>query len=227
MKKLLLSGAALLFAAATFAQTVPSRFGIKAGVNLPTYSGSGVFDNVDFKSNTGFHITAFGDFPISNSFYIQPGVSFQNKGAKISSSATSGTTTSTGTWKQSVMAIEVPVNAMYSIPAGGAGAFQITAGPYIGFNIGGKEKTSGSFSTTGTASTSESERDLEFGSDAGDDLKSIDFGGNVGLAFRTNSGFLIGGNYGIGFTNLVPNSNNNTNDKLKNRVLSFSVGFSF
>ncbi|WP_443944468.1 porin family protein [Pedobacter sp. AW1-32] len=230
MKKLLFGVSALLLTTGAFAQNTMSgsstRFGLKAGVNLSSYSGSGFYDQ-DYKSNVGFNVTAFGDFGVGNNFFIQPGVSLQNKGAKLESVTTVGSTTTTGTMKQNVMAIEVPVNAVLRIPTGDAGAVQISAGPYIGFNISGKNKYEGTFTTPGTTATSTGEEDLNFGSSNTDDLSSTDFGANFGLAYRTNSGFLVGANYGLGLSNLAPKDSRGSNDKLKNRIWGFSVGYSF
>ncbi len=232
MKKLLLSGAVLLLATGAFAQTntmsgETARFGLKAGVNLSSYSGKGSFSNIDYKNNVGYNITAFGDFGVGNNFFIQPGVSLQNKGAKIESSTTVAGATVTGTAKQNVMALEVPINAVFRIPTGDAGAVQISAGPYIGFNLSGKDKYSGTYKASSTDATTYSDRDLKFGSSTDKDLSSIDFGANFGLAYRLNSGFLVGANYGLGFSNLVPKDSRTGDDKLSNRVWGFSVGYSF
>lgn len=230
MKKLLLSASIILLATGAFAQTKmtgeTARFGIKAGVNLSSYSGTGAYD-LDYKNNVGYNVTAFGDFGVGNNFFIQPGVSLQNKGTKVESVTTVGSTTSTGTFKQDVMAIEVPVNAVVRIPTGDAGAVQISAGPYIGFNISGKNKYTGTYSNPLVTGTTYNDRDLEFGKTNNDDLKSIDFGANFGLAYRTTSGFLVGANYGLGLSNLVPDDKRSSDDKLKNRVIGFSVGYSF
>ncbi|MFC3562159.1 porin family protein [Pedobacter jamesrossensis] len=229
MKKLLLCAGVLLLATGAFAQKTMSgssaRFGLKAGVNLSTYSGTGAAD-LDYKNNIGYNVTAFGDFGVGNNFFIQPGVSLQNKGAKLESTGTVGGTSVTGTFKQDVMAIEVPINAVVRIPTGDAGAFQISAGPYVGFNISGKNKYTGTYSSGAVAGSSFTDRDIEFGSTKSDDLSSIDFGANFGLAYRLNSGVSIGANYGLGISNLVPKDSRSNDDKLRNRVLGFTIGYS-
>ncbi|KQN38404.1 hypothetical protein ASE92_02925 [Pedobacter sp. Leaf41] len=230
MKRLLLSASVALLATGAFAQSTmtgsDARFGLKAGVNLSSYSGTGARD-LDYKSNVGYNVTAFGDFAVGNNFFIQPAVSLQNKGAKLESVGTIAGNTVTGTFKQDVMAIEVPINAVLRIPTGDAGAFQINAGPYIGFNISGKNKFTGTYTNSAIAGSTFSDRDIEFGSDANDDLSSIDFGANFGLAYRLNSGISVGANYGLGLSNLVPKDQRSNDDKLRNRVLGFSVGYSF
>lgn len=230
MKKIFLLSVGLLAASATFAQTTmtgkDARIGLKAGVNLAQihFSGSQESLNKYTTNNVGYNITAYGDFGVGQNFFIQPGISLQNKGTKLEGAAGFGGTAITGNSTVNVMAIEIPINAVLRIPAGDAGAFQISAGPYVGFNIDGKTKTE--VNTAGTVSKSES--DLKFGSSTSDDIAGTDFGANVGLGFRMNNGLTLNANYGLGLTNLYPkDKTSNNNDKAVNRVLGFSVGFSF
>ncbi|RBQ06272.1 porin family protein [Pedobacter miscanthi] len=243
MKKLLLSASVILLATGAFAQTTTgttSRFGIKAGVNLAKIHVSG--DNADAyndnaKNNVGYNVTAFGDFGVANNFFIQPGVSLQNKGVKFEGTdvRTTGnlTTTTTTSFKTNVMAIEVPINAVFNIPTGNTGAVQISAGPYVGFNISGKNKgtttttVANSGNNTSVTTTASNDRDLSFGSANDKDQGSTDFGANFGLAYRTSSGFLVGANYGLGLTDLTPKDRQANANKATNRVLGFTVGYSF
>lgn len=246
MKKLLIGATALLLSTGAFAQTTTmsgsdARFGLKAGVNLARFHASGTNGSSDFnnnvKDNVGFNVTAFADFGVGNNFFIQPGVSLQNKGAKFESTnaVTLGNTTATtvSTNKTSLMTIEVPINAVFRIPTGDAGAIQLSAGPYVGFNISGKNKLESTTTTrnnaanTSTTATSSSDDDLSFGSATDKNYSSTEFGANFGLAYRTNSGFLVGANYGLGFSNLIPKDARSGDAKLSNRVLGFSVGYSF
>ena len=222
MKKLFILGAGLLFAGLSVqAQNV--KFGLKGGVNLAKLhssgsSGSDVL-NDSSKYNVGFNLTGFADIGIAQNFYIQPGISLQNKGTKLegSSGSTSGTATLT------TMAIEIPVNLMYSIPTGSSGAFQISAGPYASFNVSGKNKTK--LTTAGNTVTDE--EDLEIGDGTGDDISRTEFGSNFGLTYRMSNGFQIGGNYGLGLSNWIPKDKRSDDNRLTSRVIGFTVGYSF
>ncbi|RNL55503.1 porin family protein [Pedobacter jejuensis] len=245
MKKLLLSASVILLATGAFAQNTMSgsdaRFGLKAGVNLARFHSSGTTGSDSFndnvKDNVGFNVTAFADFGVGNNFFIQPGISLQNKGAKFESTIanTVGNTTVTNvsTNKTSLMAIEVPINAVFRIPTGDAGAVQISAGPYVGFNISGKNKIESTTTTlnnttnTSTVVNGSNENDLSFGSTTDKNYGSTDFGANFGLAYRTTSGFLVGANYGLGLSNLIAKDSRVGDSKLTNRVLGFTVGYSF
>lgn len=205
MKKLLLSITALLFATGAFAQQ-EMGFGLKAGVNFPKYSLS----DGDYKtgSTTNFHITAFLDAPIATDrFYVQPGISLQGKGAKLSES-------SMGTLKQNTMWIEVPVNFVAKFPTADAGNFFLGAGPYIAFGISGKNKYESNWGGT--------ETDFDFGKDGS--LKGTDFGLNFIGGFEFSNGLMIHGGYGLGLTNLAPDGDRNTGD-IKQRLWTVGLGF--
>ncbi|RYE56411.1 MAG: PorT family protein [Sphingobacteriales bacterium] len=226
MKKLLFSSALILCTAGAFAQEMGSkvaRIGVKAGVNLSRIHYTGTNSNTlnDYtKDNVGYNFTVFGDFGVGENFFIQPGISLQNKGTKLEGQI--GTTT--GTAKVDVMAIEIPVNAVFRVPTGDAGAFLISAGPYASFNIDGKNKTT----VTSGAGQGTTETDLKFGNETSDNLTSTDFGANFGLGYRMSNGINIGANYGLGLSNLVPKDSRAGNDsKATNRILGFSVGYSF
>ncbi|WP_410222424.1 porin family protein [Pedobacter sp.] len=227
MKNLIVASAFTFLSIGAFAQTNKmsgndARFGVKAGVNLSSlkYSGENAGQLDQYSKNiVGFNVTAYGDFGVANNFFIQPGISLQNKGGKIEGNIFGGT----GKIEQNVMAIEVPVNAVLRIPTGDVGAFQISAGPYAAFNISGKYKNS----VTGSSSTISGDRDMNFGSKNSDDMSSMDFGANFGLGYRIASGFSIGANYGLGLSNLIPSNQKSNDNKVSNRVLGFTVGYSF
>ncbi|AIM38225.1 hypothetical protein KO02_17200 [Sphingobacterium sp. ML3W] len=204
MKKLLLTlGAAFLLAAGAQAQS-GLGYGLRAGVNIPKYS----INDGSTKSNTGFFVTGYLDAPISPNFSIQPGLSLQNKGGKWEPTSSSET-------KESVMSLDIPVNLVVKLPTGGAGNFFVGAGPYVGFGLSGKRKgevLDGAI---------KGDRDINFGSDATDDLKRTDFGVNFLAGYQLTSGFQINAGYGLGLTNLDPRPNGTA----KNRVWSIGLGF--
>lgn len=230
MKKLLLSGAIAVLTTGAFAQTnmtgSDARIGIKAGVNLAKmhYSGNSSYLNDYTKNNVGYNFTVFGDFGVANNFFIQPGISLQNKGTKFEGNFTEVANV-TGTAKVDVMAIEIPVNAVLRIPTGDAGALHLSAGPYVGFNISGKRTTD--LKDANGMQLGKSENDLNFGSETNDDLSTTDFGANFGLAYRVNNGLIFGANYGLGLSNLTPKDSRANDNKVTNRVLGFTIGYSF
>ncbi len=215
MKKVLLSlGAALLMAAGAQAQV---SYGIKAGVNLAKMSN---FDNA--KNNTGFYVTGFADLPVAPQFSIQPGVSLQNKGMKFNESETVGGIKGEITNKTSIMSLEVPVNAVYYIPTGASGSVFLGAGPYVGFNLSGKNKWDVATSAGQWEGGKSGKEDIKFGSKE-DQMKVVDAGLNFMLGYKMSNGLLINAGYGLGLTNLSNVSG--SDNKFSNRVLSFGIGF--
>ncbi|WP_159634118.1 outer membrane beta-barrel protein [Sphingobacterium composti Ten et al. 2007 non Yoo et al. 2007] len=214
MKKVLLSlGSALLLAVGANAQT---GYGIKAGVTLPSYSYGSSDDLSDTKSALNFYITGYLNANINQNFAIQPGVSLQGKGAKFAEARVGGTTYEL---TQNTMWIEVPVNFVGKLPVGAA-ELQLGAGPYVGFGVSGKNK----FNTIGNGDGSSTTlNEFKFGKD--EHLKAVDFGANIMAGVKLPGGFLINANYGLGLTNIAGDKSL-TND-IKNRVLSFGVGFEF
>lgn len=224
MKKLFIVAIAMLAGSSSFAQinsttgTTPSplKFGLKAGVNLPKYAFTDDGDQIsDTKTTTNFHVTGYLDAPIGSYFSVQPGVSLQGKGGKFSENETLGTKS-----EQNTMWIEVPVNFVGKVPLGiGGSNIFLGAGPYAAFGISGENKT--------TVNNVTSKTDVNFGNDAGDHLKGTDFGLNFIGGVQLNNGFNVGAGYGLGLTDLRPDSDNADPGKFTNRVWSISVGYSF
>jgi len=211
MKKLVLAIVGLGISIGAFAQGQPLGFGLKAGVNFPKYHWSGTNSDVETKSATNFHVTAFLDAPITTDwFYIQPGVSLQGKGAKFIDTDNLEAT-------QNTMWIEVPVNLVAKFPVQDAGSFFLGAGPYVAFGISGKNKYEGAWTTT---------REFEFDKDG--TLKGTDFGLNFIGGFQMANGLMIHGGYGLGLTDLRGSNNEFFPDnKLTNRVWTVGLGFAF
>lgn len=210
MKKVLLGCIASLFIAFGAQAQSGTGIGVKAGLNLPSYSYGSSSDLSDSKSTTNFFVTAFLDAPVASNLYVQPGVSLQGKGATLLSTESLGGVEVT----QNTMWLEVPVNLVGKFDLG-MGKVAVGAGPYLGVGLSGKNKISGE------SSGNSIEKDFKFGSD--EMLKRTDFGVNFLVAYELYNGFTINGGYGLGLTNLAGDKAL-TND-LKNRVWSIGVGF--
>jgi len=143
--------------------------------------------------------------------------------------------------------VEIPVNLVYT--TGGDQGFQVLAGPYVGFGIGGKFKVDAYDQTvavttsvdggpavtqTSTTKIKEQSMDAEFKGDVkkgdpGDKIfiNTPDFGVNLGLGYLVNN-FQVQALYGLGLSNLIPKTEGKKPDnKLQNRVIQVTLGYLF
>ena len=226
MKKLVLS---LVIVAGvgmhSFAQESRVKFGVKAGVTFPTLVASG--DDSDVKTTTSFYVGGTATFPVSNMFSLQSGLSLVGKGAESSDldeDFDSQDVTVTGKAKIHPLYLEIPLNAIVNFEAG-SGKFYVGAGPYYAFGVGGKIKADVSSTSGGTTASASVKEDIKFGNGDEDTFKSGDFGVNFLAGYQLNNGFNIQAGYGLGLSNVF----NIDSDiaKVKNRVFSVGIGYSF
>lgn len=191
-------------------------YGLKAGMNLAKYNKPILSGMEDFeKTLPSFYVTGFVDLPVAPQFSIQPALSLQGKGAKYKGDVAG----SSGTIKANVMSLEIPVNAVYYIPAGPGSVF-LGAGPYAGLNLSGQVKITG---TDNNGDAVDQTEDIEF---SGDDksMERFDYGLNFMLGYKLSNGFLINGGYNLGLADL---SAQEGQAEFKNRVISFGIGYQF
>lgn len=153
----------------------PVTFGIRGGVNLAKISESYDGYSASTKNYTGFNVGVSVDIPMLQSLYLQSGLYYTVKGAKIDEV------------KCNPSYLEIPVLASYRYNFSDAVQLQINVGPYFAYGVGGKWK------------------DTEYDDEEdffGDDFKRFDaglaFGG--GLTF---SHIYVGINYDLGLTNIM------------------------
>ncbi|WP_443937904.1 porin family protein [Pedobacter sp. MW01-1-1] len=222
MKKLFLSSLLLLIViGGVMAQNSSEKlsFGVKAGINLANVNTDMYLLGADavYEKITDYNFAALVNYKKAKNFSIQTGLSFQTKGYQLKFEEADY-------YKNKISVLEIPVNAVFDIPAG-LGAIQINAGPYIGFNLKGKTIYDLGY-VSSTPSLIAENRDLSFGNTANDDYNVLDYGFNVGLGYRFKDFATIGTNYGLGLANLVPEEKSST-AKVNFRVWSFSVGYWF
>ncbi|WP_295126500.1 porin family protein [uncultured Chitinophaga sp.] len=228
-KKILFSIAALGIAVGASAQ---ARLGVKGGLNLSniTVSNDGSVDNN--KMLAGWNAGLVADFPLSDILSIQPGVFYSTKGSKVERGNSGDVDYFKSTTNPAY--IEIPVNFVGKIPLGGDGSnkFFIGLGPYAAFGIAGKNKYqlgSGDLAVTGESNIKWDD-DSPFNTgdpnQGFDKYKRFDWGGNILTGFEFGN-VIVSAQYGLGFAKILSGEDDSRNDKNKNRVLSFSVGYLF
>jgi hypothetical protein len=188
-------------------------FGIRAGVDIQNINGHDYQNNkLDNSPLAKFNIGVNAEVPIGTDWFIQPGLLYTTKGAKLK----------TSNWKVNLGYIEVPVYALYK-PDLGDGHLLLGVGPYLGIGVGGKVADK---AVTFTKSVSTA----EYYPNQGAYFKRLDAGGNllIGYEFASNLSFQL--NAQLGLANIAPeltSGDSRANASVKNTGFGLSVGYRF
>ena len=110
--------------------------------------------------------------------------------------------------------INVPVLVSYRVKLSDAAQFQLNVGPYFGFGVSGKQKTTSSFKGL---------KDYEIDSfDEYDGMKKSDMGLHVGAAVVYQDIY-----FGVFYERSLTNVSNVTNADFKNGSIGVNVGYNF
>lgn len=201
MKNLkLLLGVALLVPMLSLAQ---AEFGFKGGVNFANFTG----DNTALiSSRTSVHFGFMAEIGLSERFAFQPELMFSGQGAKIEDQFL-GLDFIDSTTKMSYL--NIPLMFKFYASEG----FNFQFGPQVGFLLSAKTDVDASEIGAGTA-----EEDVK------DLFESVDFGLNVGLGYKLESGLNFDARYNFGLTKINAVDGTGTN---KNGVFQLSVGYFF
>jgi hypothetical protein len=181
-----------------------ARFGFDAGILSSMAKVTSDNQTSSSKSRIGFNVGVLVDVKMGNDFSFQPGLNFVQKGGKDDEGSTSADI--------SLNFLELPLDFIYHAK-GKTGSFFIGAGPSLSYGLSGKAKV-----TSGGVTITES---LHLGSSENDDLKRLEFGGNVLTGYEWKSGVFISFNYNAGFSNMSPQ----TGTKWKNNYVGLHIGF--
>jgi len=197
MKKLILFAALAIFVIANTNAQV--NFGAKAGVNFSDITG----DDVDsFTGRTGFHVGFVAEIMITETFAFQPEIMYSAQGSDYEEHYEGEDYTG----EAPIDYINVPLMAKLYL---GEGGFSVEAGPQVGLLMSAKFKEDGE------------EVDIK------DDLKSTDFGVNLGLGYKMESGLNFGARYNLGLSNANDSDDIDGGAEYKNSVIQLSVGYFF
>lgn len=129
----------------SYAQQSPLSVEIRAGGSLSNMKMK-YFDN---KRKTGYQLGGFANYDFNNGLFLQSGISFVNKGAKINEDVlsypiivdqnTSSSELFNGKLKinYGMQYLQMPLMAGYRIKTNNSLLFRFSAGPYIGYGVGG------------------------------------------------------------------------------------------
>ncbi|TAE74996.1 MAG: PorT family protein [Bacteroidetes bacterium] len=208
MKKLFLAALAAFTISFVAQAQDESKFSLDARVGLNLASTTSKVQAPTSKTMLlGLNLGVYANYNLAPTFALQAGLVYSGKGESTKSDFIKGSTT--------LNYLEIPINAVYKIPAGEQLKIVINAGPYLAYALNGKYKASGS--------GFDFNENVEFGSDAGK-LKRTDFGLNVGAGVEITDKILINLNYGLGLTNLNNLTGSNA-QTINNRVFSITAGY--
>lgn len=214
------------------------KFGVKAGLNANNISQN--FKESDWESDTkmklAYHIGATVDYGFSDAISLQTGLMLSSKGYKDDlEQDLDDDETVEGYDKYTFNYLEIPIHVAYKINDN----FQVFAGPYLAFGIGGKNKWDITYTYDGNSETYSDEEKFKavFGEvkdgDLGDDesaYRALDFGLDFGVGYQTGP-ILINAGYSLGLGNLMPSYEGSDQDpkdyKISNRVITLSVSYFF
>lgn len=189
-------------ASTSIAQT---RFGLSGGLTLASIKASYDDESETSATKTGFTAGAFALAPLSKNISLMPGINYVQKGFTPKDLDEDEINHITLNY------LEVPINVLYE-----TSGFYFGAGPAISIGLSGKEKYS---VDNGDTETDE----IKFGS-GDDEVKPVEFSGNILTGYRFKNGLMLSANYNLGFSNLM---NDADDGKITNRYFGFRLAYVF
>lgn len=171
MKKLVLVLIAGVSFAAAHAQI---QFGVKAGANLSTLTGS---DAIGAKTMANFNAGVFANIPIASSLSFSPEIVYSGEGAKYEDNGITGS--------QHLNYLNIPLLVKYTHSSG----FSIATGPQVGFLMSAKAKVQGvSQDDKNAYNSTEFAWDFGLGYDIPKTPVGIEFRYDLGISNIENNG---------------------------------------
>lgn len=226
MKKagILLLGIVLFMGTCVYSQ---ANFGIKAGLNLSEMNGKFMGERDDHtKMKIGINAGVVADYYFSDVVGLESGLILESKGFEYRYDEDGDLVDKAdyGKLKTNVLYLDIPINLKAQYDLGNARIFG-QFGPYIGFALSGKMKTTGDLKDDMEEMGFDTEESLDFGNSAEDDnLKRFDFGLMFGVGVGV-SNVEFGAGYDFGLANILPGGD--SDNYIRNGVLKFSVAYFF
>lgn len=197
-----------------------SRFGIKGGLNLSNFRGSGQgIDNEQMKF--GMHAGVFAKIGITEFFSIQPEILYSNRGSQTQYKQLN-TTVSPGGSSVSYTGQSVRFNLNYLefpvLAKVNMGGFSLHAGPYLAYLLNANVKID----------KAEDDFDTQYRQIDKRDFNSVDYGVALGLGYDIGRAQLYGRyQLGLGDVNRSGEKSEQISGQVRNSVFQFGVGFGF
>ena len=220
MKKTIFILTALIFCLNITTLAQKTRVGITGGISFANLSRTigGADQDGEYKIGLigGFQL----EVPLGkkNKFSFQPDLHYIQKGA-----AQIPTTPTFNRIYTALRYAELTPNFVYNFNRN-KGTFYLGGGPYLDLPLPSKN-------VTHAAGTPNVETDISFGQTVTNDLRGVDYGGDVVMGYRMKNGIFVAANYLQGARNLIPQKildlPGNADNKIKNIAFAIRVGYLF
>lgn len=218
--KIALLTLAIVTTFSAYSQVGRPSFGIRAGVNFQNLNGKDAGDDkLENNLKVGFNAGVNAELPVAEDFYIQPGVLYSTKGAKLDDNFAGSDV------KVNLGYIEIPINLIYK-PALGQGNLLMGFGPYIAFAVNGQVKDDNNEIDV----VFDKEVSLQEYSNNPYVMKRFDAGANLLFGYEFNRRVSAQLNAQLGLMNLNPELTNSGGVDLgtmKNTGFGISLGYRF
>ncbi len=195
-----------------------TRVGVSGGIAAANLSRTISGADRDGEYRLGIMAGIQLEVPLCKKFSFQPDLHYIQKGA-----ATIPTTPTLNKIYTALRYAELAPNVVYNFTAG-KGFFYLGGGPYISFNLPSKN-------VTHAPGGDNVETDVLFGNAVANDLRGVDYGGNLVMGFRMGNGIFVSANYIQGARNLIPEEKlalpGAADNKIKNIAFGIRVGYLF
>jgi Outer membrane protein beta-barrel domain len=221
MKKTIFILAAFILFLNITALSQKTRVGVTGGISVANLSRTIATADRDGQYRLGIMGGMQLEVPLckKGKFSFQPDLHYIQKGA-----SDRPTTPTLNKIYTALRYAELIPNFVRNFKAGKAGDFYLGGGPYIDFNLPSKN-------VTHAPGAVKVETDVSFGNELINDLRGIDYGGNVVMGYRLGNGIFIAVNYIQGARNLIPQKTldlpASASDKIKNIAFGIRVGYLF
>ncbi|MBS7785929.1 PorT family protein [Flavobacterium sp. CYK-55] len=192
-----------------------TRFGLKAGLNISSLRVSGVRLKGDLSYKAGFHIGGMMQVSLSKDFLMQPELMFSNQGYNYEERTGAAKYSKVG----NINYLALPVMFVY-YPIKN---LSLEAGPQLSFLLSHKAKVD----VTGVDKFDPTNPYIDEGTiDLKNESRTVEFGANLGLAYKINQQFFCSARYNLGIT--AANIKDKGSDEIdRNSVFQFSIGYLF
>lgn len=245
MKKVFAAAAAVLMCASvSYAQSFRDMFrsdakggieyGVRAGLNISDiagkYTGEGMSVKIDNKSLAGFHVGGVVAIPITNGFYVQPGLMFSSKGARTVDKESGEGYSYKDVTKMFPVYMEIPVLASFRADIVDDVKLHVNVGPYFGVGLGGNITGKYEWTEDGESGSEKYDSYPFFGkSDENNErgnMKRFDLGLSFGAGVALWEHYYVGIKYDLGLVNMATKEISNY-VKMHNGTFAITLGYNF